>query len=142
MQYQKDNYNQSSFPTNNEQQSQSYEQNPPYEQTPSHPQSSFPQNISYNDIPEFNMVGRGTGIDENELYIITHAAYDAFSKREDPLSDGIVKRIKKQLKGEWMVFACFVQLKGFDFTLSIVTGNDFLCFTIKDFMFQVCRLRD
>ena len=54
----------------------------------------------------------------------------------------IVKRIKQQLKGEWLVFASTINLKGFDFSLSIVTGNDFLCFTIKGFRFQVCRLRD
>jgi hypothetical protein len=62
--------------------------------------------------------------------------------KEDPLSNGIIKRIKKDLGGEWMVFASIQDLKGYDFSLSIVTGNDFLSFLIDNFRFQVCRLRD
>ena len=41
-----------------------------------------------------------------------------------------------------MVVSCIEGLKGFDFTLSIVTGNDFLSFVIKNFLFQVCRIRN
>lgn len=33
-------------------------------------------------------------------------------------------------------------LKGYDFSLSIMTGNDFLLFTIQNFLLQVCRLRE
>ena len=39
-------------------------------------------------------------------------------------------------------FASVKDLKGYDFSLSIVTGNDFLSFYIDNFHFQVCRLRD
>ena len=59
-----------------------------------------------------------------------------------PLSDAIIKSIKKVLGGEWFAFSMVTGSKGFDFSLSIVTGNDFLCFTIGKFKFQVCRLRD
>ena len=78
------------------------------------------------DIDGFKLLGRGIGIDEKEFYIITHSAADCLNKKISPLSDAITKQIKK----------------GFDFSLSIVTGNDFLSFLIGKFRFQVCRLRD
>ena len=34
------------------------------------------------------------------------------------------------------------ELKGYDYSLSIVTTIDFLSFTIENFLFQFCRLRD
>ena len=94
------------------------------------------------DIPSFKLIGRGNGIDEKEYYVITHCASDALNAKEDPLSHGIIKRIKKEIKGEWMVFASIEGLKGYDFSLSYVTGNDFLSFIIQNFRFQICRLRD
>ena len=93
------------------------------------------------DIPCFKLIGRGTGIDEREYGVITHAAAEALNIKEDPLSNGIIKRIKQQIGGEWMVFASVEGMSGYDFSLSIVTGNDFLSFTIQNFRFQVCRLR-
>ena len=115
-----------------------YCQQPPYGQQP--PFGGQPNNQT--DIPNFKLIGRGNGIDEREYYVITHAAADALNKKEDPLSNGIIKRIKRDIGGEWMVFASIENLKGYDFSLSIVTGNDFLSFTIQNFRFQVCRLRD
>ena len=119
---------------------------PPYGPPPyqgSQPPYGGPQPPYPNQpIPDFNLIGRGNGIDEKEFYVITHAAFDALNMKEDPLSNGIIKRIKKDLGGEWMVFASVEGLKGYDFSLSIVTGNDFLSFTIRNFRFQVCRLRD
>ena len=115
-----------------------YAQQPPYGQQP--PFGGQPNNQT--DIPNFKLIGRGNGIDEREYYVITHAAADALNKKEDPLSNGIIKRIKRDIGGEWMVFASIENLKGYDFSLSIVTGNDFLSFTIQNFRFQVCRLRD
>ena len=94
------------------------------------------------DIENFKLLARGTGIDEKEFYIITHSAYDCLKKKMSPLSDAIIKQIKKVLGGEWFAFAMIDGAKGFDFSLSVVTGNDFLCFTIENFKFQVCRLRD
>ena len=61
--------------------------------------------------------------------------------KEDPLSQGVIKRIKTKIKGEWMIVVNIEGLSGFDFSLSIVTGNDYLSFAIKDFLFQVFRLR-
>ena len=124
---------------------------PPYGQQPPYgsPQGNMPpQQFSQNrdpnqtDIPNFKLIGRGKGIDEKEYYVITHSAANALNAKEDPLSNGIIKKIKAELGGEWMVFASIEGLKGYDFSLSIVTGNDFLSFTIQNFRFQVCRLRD
>ena len=100
------------------------------------------QDPNQTDIPTFSLISRGRGIDQNEYYVITHAANDALRLKEDPLSNGIIKRIKGALGGEWMAFASVDGLKGYDFSLSIVTGNDFLSFIIENFRFQICRLRD
>ena len=101
------------------------------------------QEIPYEtDIDDFKLLVRGFGIDEKELYIITHSAYDCLKKKMDPLSDAIVKSIKKVLGGEWFTFSMFTGVKGFDFSLSIFYPNDYLCFTIGKFKFQICRLRD
>lgn len=94
------------------------------------------------DIENFKLLGRGVGIDEKEFYIITHSAADCLRKKQSPLSDSIIQQVKKVLGGEWFAFAMIDGAKGFDFSLSVVTGNDFLCFTINNFKFQVCRLRD
>ena len=98
--------------------------------------------LEIKDIPGFKLIKKGKGIDDKEYYVITHCANECLKLKEDPLSKGIVKKIKQKLKGEWMVVSCVEGLKGFDFTLSIVTGNDFLSFVIKNFLFQVCRIRN
>ena len=112
---------------------------PTYGQTP---YASVKPDPNYSDIHSFELIKRGKGIDQNEYYYITHSANDALQNREDPLSNGIIKRIKRSLGGEWMVFSSIKGLKGYDFSLSIVTGNDFLSFYIDNYHFQVCRLRD
>ena len=113
---------------------------------PPPPQFHYSQGDIYgqnqSDIPQFKLISRGNGIDNNEFYVITHAAYEALNAREDPLSNGIIKRIKSKIGGEWMAFASIEGLKGYDFSLSIVTGNDFLSFLVQNFRFQICRLRD
>ena len=136
-------YGQQQPPYGQHQQS-AYGQQPQYNQQPQQPYGSYGQQQQSNqsDIPNFSLISRGTGIDQREYYVITHSAADALNKKEDPLSNGIIKRIKKDLGGEWMVFASIQDLKGYDFSLSIVTGNDFLSFLIDNFRFQVCRLRD
>jgi hypothetical protein len=101
-----------------------------------------PNDPNATDIPTFRLIGRGRGIDQKEYYVITHAASEALNAKEDPLSNGIIKKIKEGLGGEWMVFASVEGLKGYDFSLSIVTGDDFLSFIIQNFRFQVCRLRN
>ena len=109
---------------------------------PNPQQGQYGDDQNQTDIPNFKLLGRGKGIDAQEYYVITHSASEALNAKEDPLSNGIIQKIKKQIGGEWMVFASVEGLKGYDFSLSIVTGNDFLSFTIQNFRFQVCRLRD
>ena len=93
------------------------------------------------DIPNFRLIKKGKGIDNKEYNIIIHSAYESLKAKEDPLSQGVIKRIKTKIKGEWMIVVNIEGLSGFDFSLSIVTGNDYLSFAIKDFLFQVFRLR-
>ena len=105
------------------------------------PYDSGKQDPNYSDIHSFTLLNRGKGIDPNEYYYITHAANNALQARENPLSKGIIKRIKSALGGEWMVLSNINGLKGYDFTLSFVAENDFLSFIIGNFRFHVCRLR-
>ena len=68
------------------------------------------------DIPSFKLIARGNSIDEKEFNVITHSAADSLKARDDPLSNGIIKRIKKEIGGEWIVFAYVEGLKGYDFS--------------------------
>lgn len=106
------------------------------------PQQPAPYGQYPVSIPGLELLQRGTGIDDREYTSITTSANDALNAREDPLSNGVIKRIKQSIGGEWFVFACKKGLKGFDFGLSVVTGGDYLSFTINNFLFRVCRLRD
>lgn len=106
------------------------------------PQGAGQYMIQPEQIPGFALLGKGNGIDRNEYTTIINSAYTALTQKVDPLSNGIVKLIKQGLGGEWFVFACTEGLKGYDFSLSVVTGSDFLSFKINQFHFQVCRLRD
>ena len=125
----------------------SYNQNNPNynNQNPQQQNNQFGNQSQYNrqnSLPNYQLLKRGQGIDENEFNTIIWAAGDALQKREDPLSDGITRRIKSRIGGEWFAFASVQGLKGFDFSLSIVTGSDFLSFNMNGFQFEVCRLRD
>ena len=102
---------------------------PPYGQPPygpPQPSGYGAPNPNQTDIPNFKLISRGNGIDEREYYCITHAAADALNKKEDPLSNGIIKRIKRDIGGEWMVFASIESLKGYDFSLSTITDGELL----------------
>ena len=117
-------------------------QQPPNQQGQQPPPNQYSQQPPNQTIPGFRLLSRGNGIDEREYYIITHSANDALLAKADPLSTEIVKRIKRDLGGEWFVFSNKEGASGYDFSLSIVQGNDFLSFIINNFRFQVCRLRD
>ena len=94
------------------------------------------------NIPNFKLINIGKGIDKNEYYTIINSANEALKVRENPLSSGVIKRIQSKIKGEWMIVASVKGLKGFDFTISKVTGSDFLSFSIDKFHFQVCRIKN
>ena len=94
------------------------------------------------NIPNFKLINIGKGIDKIEYNTIVNSANEALKVRENPLSSGVIKRIQSKIKGEWMIVASVKGLKGFDFTISKVTGNDFLSFIIDKFHFQVCRIKN
>ena len=88
----------------------------------------------------FKLLARGQGIDNNEYNAIITSATNAFNARMNPLSTGTVSIIKQMIGGEWFVFVCPVGEQNYDFSLSVVTGGDFLSFYVDRFHFQVCRL--
>ena len=90
--------------------------------------------------PDFKLISRGQGIDNNEFNAIISSASNAFNARMNPLSNAVVRLIKQMIGGEWFVFVCPVGVVNYDFCLSVVTGGDFLSFYINKLHFQVCRL--
>ena len=108
------------------------QQQPQYGQQIYQQQMVQPQN--------FKLIARGQGIDDNEYNAIITSATNAFNARMNPLSTGTVSIIKQMIGGEWFVFVCPVGEQNYDFSLSVVTGGDFLSFYIDKFHFQVCRL--
>ena len=108
------------------------QQQPQYGQQIYQQQMVQPQN--------FKLIARGQGIDDNEYNAIITSSTNAYNARMNPLSTGTVKLIKQMIGGEWFVFVCPVGVQNYDFSLSVVTGGDFLSFYIDKFHFQVCRL--
>ena len=104
--------------------------------------SEYNKNGQIINIPNFKLINIGKGIDKTEYNTIVNSANEALKVRENPLSSGVIKRIQSKIKGEWMIVASVKGLKGFDFTISRVTGSDFLPFTIDKFHFQVCRIKN
>ena len=90
--------------------------------------------------PKFQQFARGQGIDNNEYNAIVSGCTNAFMMKANPLSNACVKNIKNMIRGEWFVFVCPVGSKQYDFSLSIVTGADFLSFSLDSTQFQVCRI--
>ena len=108
------------------------QQQPQYGQQIYQQQMVQPQN--------FKLIARGQGIDDNEYNAIITSATNAFNARMNPLSTGTVNLIKQMIGGEWFVFVCPAGEQNYDFSLSVVTGGDFLSFYVDKFHFQVCRL--
>ena len=92
--------------------------------------------------PKFSLFKRGKGIDENEYNTIIGSAISSYLNHTNPLSSGTAYSIKNKIGGEWFVFVCPVNITNYDFNLSVVTGGDFLSFSIDNLHFQVCRIRD
>ena len=96
--------------------------------------------LDQGDIPQFKLLFRGDNIDEVEYHTITHSAADCLNEREDPLSNAIGKKIKKDIGGKWMIFNCVEGLKGYDFSITELDVNNLLTFIIKNFRFHICRI--
>ena len=130
-------YGQQQIPQYGQQQQQipqygQQQQIPQYGQQQIYQQQMQPQN--------FKLLARGQGIDNNEYNAIITSATSAFNARMNPLSTGTATLIKQMIGGEWFVFVCPVGEQNYDFSLSVVTGGDFLSFYVDRFHFQVCRL--
>ena len=90
--------------------------------------------------PKLQLFAKGDGIDQNEYNGIIQGCTMAYNMKTNPLSNASVKNIKNLIRGEWFVFVCPVGSKQYDFSLSIVTGADFLSFSLDSTQFQVCRI--
>jgi hypothetical protein len=88
-------------------------------------------------IPNLKLLRRGSRIDDNAYNVITHEAYEAMKAKEDPLSSGILKRIKNKIQGEWMVFAHIYGLRGYDFMITNAKFINSVDFLIGNFQFQI-----
>ena len=49
-------------------------------------------------IPNLRLIKRGSEIDDNTYDVITHESYEAMKAKDDPLSNGALRRIKKKCK--------------------------------------------
>jgi len=94
----------------------------------------------YNQQPKLQILNRGKGIDQNEYNAVISGCTMAYNMKANPMSNACVQNIKNIINGEWFVFICPVGYKQYDFSLSIVTGGDFLSFSLNDTQFQVCRI--
>jgi hypothetical protein len=94
----------------------------------------------YGQQPKLQIFARGQGIDQNEYNAIISGCSMAYTMKATPMSNNAIKNIKNSIRGEWFVFVCPVGNKQYDFSLSIVTGADFISFALDDTQFQVCRL--
>jgi hypothetical protein len=92
--------------------------------------------------PKFNLLAKGKGIDQTEYVTIIKSAINSYLNRANPLSTATANLIKNGIGGEWFVFVCPANVTNYDFNLSIVTGSDFLSFTVDHLHFQVCRIKD
>ena len=105
------------------------------------------QNQNFNNFkqqyqPQFKLIAKGRGIDQNEYTTIIKSSMKAYLNKLNPLSTSTANLIKNGIGGEWFVFICPINVTNYDFNLSIVTGADFLSFYVDNFHFQICRIRD
>jgi hypothetical protein len=91
--------------------------------------------------PQFKQYAVGSGIDQNEFNTITKACSQAYINKMNPLSSNCSTLIKQAMGGEWFVCCSPLGNKNFDFSISSVTGGDFLSFSLDNVLFEVCRLK-
>jgi len=92
--------------------------------------------------PVFNQVAVGKGINTFEYNSIIQACSTAYMNKQTPYSTHSARGIKKALQGEWVVVHSNVNNKNFDFSLTQVTGGDFMSFSLDSDLFQICRLKN
>ena len=91
-------------------------------------------------IPNLKLLRRGSEIDDYTYEVITNASYEALKAREDPLSNGILKRIKLKIQQDWFVLALIYGLKGYDYMISNAKISNSVDFLIGKFRFQIIKI--
>ena len=92
--------------------------------------------------PVFKQISVGQGINQQEYNSIITACKQAYMNRITPFSTYAGRSIKQYLGGEWLVVCSNVNNNNFDFSLTSVTGGDFIAFSLDSTLFQVCRLKN
>jgi len=124
-----------------------YGQVPPYGRPPDYSSESFNSKRhqpNYYVEPKFNQRACGRGIDGTEydtIIGVAKCAYEECKNDRKTLSSKTGEGIKNVLRGDWFVFVCDKD-RPFDFGLSTVASNDFICFTLGNTLFQIVRLRE
>ena len=90
--------------------------------------------------PAVKLLRQGSGISPNEQQGIIQTSMYVYQNNITPLSNNTASRIKKLLKGDWLVIV-YPQGKPIDFNMTCVQGNDYMYFTLDNWAYQVCRLR-
>jgi hypothetical protein len=91
--------------------------------------------------PVYRQIAIGHGIDMKEFQLIVNSVTQAYMSRQMPLSNIAANYIKSSLGGDWFVFVSDVGIEDYDFSLTTVTGGDFMAFSLDNKKFQVCRLK-
>ena len=110
------------------------------QQTTSYTTSVPTTGFSTGAAPKIQLFRRGSGISPNEQNGIISTAMAIFQQNITPISNNTASRIKKLLKGDWLVIV-YPKDKPIDFNMTCVQGNDYLYFTLDNLAYQVCRLR-
>ena len=91
--------------------------------------------------PVYRQIAVGNGINMKEFNLIVSSVTQAYLTRQMPLSNIAANYIKSSLGGDWFVFVSDVGIEDYDFSLTTVTGGDFMAFSLDNKKFQICRLR-
>ena len=91
--------------------------------------------------PVYQQIAIGHGINMKEYQLIVNSVTQAYMTKQMPLSNIAANYIKMSLGGDWFVFVSDVGIEDYDFSLTTVTGGDFMAFSLDNKKFQVCRLK-
>ena len=89
----------------------------------------------------YQILKKGPGLTNQEIQVIINSTCEALNGREEPLSKGIIKRIKTILGGDWVVFAYIDGLKGYDLSVSTYDGDKVISYVVDNFRFEVINLK-
>ena len=93
--------------------------------------------------PVYKQITVGQGIDNNEFNRIVDCCKHAYMqvKGAPKTAQMAAEGIKQMLGGDWLVFISNLGYENFDFSLTRVSGGDFMAFSLDNKKFQVCRLK-